>query len=115
MRGPFNNTVDLVYGPSGLIPGAVYATGPCRFVREDIEIPLLPPLTGRVAYVTLDFALPNQPGISGSFPVYSTDYDAADRIAIPSGESPQWLVLFVELVSPIGGVPYWRAHLHDIE
>jgi hypothetical protein len=109
-RASFNTTCDLVYGPSGAIPNAVYASGPCRVVPELYEIPLQVPLSARVVYITLDFAVPNGPGISVAAPIYTFDYDFADTIVVPSGGSTTYEVLFVEQVDYLGHPTYWRAH-----
>jgi hypothetical protein len=110
-RAPFDTSCDIYYGPGGLSPGAKYATANCRFVPDTIEGPLLYPLTDRVAYITMDSVVPNQPSVSGTDENVSYDYDASDIIAIPSGGTPVYQVLFVERLAYRTHTPYVRAHV----
>jgi hypothetical protein len=113
-RLPYDTVCDLVYGSSGLDPGVVYATGPCRFVWEQVQLPLLFPLSGRIGYITLDFSVPTQAAVSVVGSVYHTDYSYADLIAIPSGSVPNYQVLFVETVSYRSNPTYYRAHVQIV-
>lgn len=110
-RGPFDTTCDLVYGANGINPGVRYASGVCRFVPDEIEVPTLFPLSDRVAYVTMDFAIPNSPVSVGTSGIVTTNYDYADFIAIPHGSNDYFQVLFVETVAYRRGGPYIRAHV----
>lgn len=110
-RLPYNTTCDLIYGASGAHPGVVYASGACRLVPNLVQLPQLIPLANRVAYVDLEFAVPNQGKVTGSSLDYTTDYAYADLVAIPSGFVANFQVLFVEKVSPFHGGLYYRAHL----
>lgn len=110
-RAPFDTTCDLIYGPSGLVPDTVYASDvPCHFVAEDYQIPQLYRLDERVAYITSE-SLPNQALVSGSSSNPSYNFDYADRIAIPSGSDPLYLVLFNEVVDYDGQPIYTRTHV----
>ena len=111
MKLPYDNTCDLIYGASGASPGAVYATGPCRLVYDPFFDPLLAPLDGRVAYATLEFAVPNEGKVTTAGQVYTTDYSFADVVAIPSGRPANFQVLFVEIVTPFASQSYYRVHL----
>lgn len=111
MRAPFDTTCDLIYGPGGLSPGTVYATGVCRFVPLSPEDILLDPLDERQGYITMEFAIPNQPGVVNSNPLYAVNYDESDLIAIPTGSVPQYQVLFVERMTYRTHPVYYRVHV----
>jgi hypothetical protein len=110
-RLPYNTSCDLIYGPSGLNPGVSYATGPCRLVGELVQVPSILPLSDRVSYLTLDFAIPNQAKITSSWPTVDADYSYADLVAVPSGIPPNYQILFVESVQPALSPSYLRCHL----
>lgn len=110
-RLPYDSSCSLVYGPAGANPGQVYATGPCRFVYEKQQIPLLAPLSSRIAYVTLDFAKPNQAHVSISGTKFITNYAYADLIQVGPLNFAAYLVLFVEAVNYRSHGPYYRAHI----
>ena len=114
-RADFNTTCDLVYGASGLFPGVAYASGPCRVVPEAFEILSLVPLSDRVAYITLDFAIPNDALVANIGTVFTTSYDFADVIVVPSGGDTTYGVLFVETVTYLGQPIYYRAHVRIFE
>ena len=112
-RLPYDTNCDLVYGPNGLHPGQVYASGPCRVVYDSFQVPLLDPLSSRKAYVTLDFAEPNQALVTGLFPVLATDYSYADIIQILGAAVERWYVLFVERVTYRTHPSYFRAYVSE--
>jgi len=114
MRAVYNSTCDFVSGPSTASPGVIRFSGLCRFVEERIQIPLTTPLDERLAYVTVDAGVPYGPNVLSIGEVYTVDYTYSDRVAIPSGMVPAYEVLFVELVTPVPGNAYYRAHVRLI-
>lgn len=110
-RGSFDTTADLIYGPLGLIPGAVYSTQDCRFVPLLFSITDPIPLTERVGYITLAGPAPSAPKSTSIGIVYTVDYGFADLIAIPHGALPNYRVLFVESVIYRSHDPYYRVHV----
>jgi len=113
-RAAFNTTCDLVWGPGTATPGVVrVANVPCRYVPEDIELPTLERMAGRLAYVNMDAATPQLATIGGSIDAQTLDYDFADRIAIPSGVAPIYLALLNETLTPGVGTPYVRCHVEN--
>ncbi len=111
MRADYNQTCDVITGPSSPIPGVVIFSCPCRFVAETKEIPLTDPLSDRVAYVTMDGGIPSGPDVIGGPVSYTSDFGFANLIAVPSGNVPVYQVLFVEVVVNIPGPFYARAHV----
>lgn len=111
MRAPYDNTCDLYYGLSGLLPYTRYASGPCRFVKERFAVASFEPFSERVAYVTMDFAVPNVPRVTPAGLVLSTDYTYADLLAVPSGSMPAYQVILVEDVAYYGESVYVRVHV----
>ena len=110
MRAPFIHTDDIIRGPGHVDAGDVYATVECRNVPELAEFPTQGPLMWRVAYVTMQGTSPLGPAPTLVGQVYSLDFDMADRIAVPSGTDPLWVVLFTERVY-WRGEDYYRAHI----
>ncbi len=106
-RGAFNTTVQVEYGPSGLIPGLVYANVPARVVLEKFEFPLLYPFSQRIAYITMDAIVPNQALQTGSGSVVNLDFAAADILTDAAGQV--FVVLAVERVQPKMEPVYVRA------
>lgn len=111
-RGPYNKTCDLIYGSSGLHPGMVYKTLPCRLVEESYEDIFNLPWSQRVAYVTMD-DVPNVASVSSAGYVFSSDFAFADLIAVPSGSPANYQVLFVEVVSYKSQPAYSRVHVRS--
>lgn len=114
MRAPYNTTCDLIYGPSGLVPFTVYASGNCRLIPESIQAIQIAPLNLRYGYITLDFAMPNQASVSNVGDIFTTDYSFADLIAIPTGNSFNFRVLWVEIVTYLSHAPYFRAQVQNL-
>jgi len=111
MRAEFNTTCDLINGPSAASPGVVRESGPCRFVAELYEVFETYPFDTRAGYLTLDFSIPNGPPDPGTGGLLTFDWGFADRVAIPSGATPLFTVLFVEVVNYLSHPVYYRAHL----
>lgn len=112
-RAPFNTTCDIVYGLHGAFPGVVRGSGPCRLVAERVQIIKVKPLHYRLDYVTLDVLFPGEPVVSNVGGLYTVDYDAADLIAVPSGSTPKYQVMFVETVTYLSHPVYYRAHVRS--
>lgn len=108
MRGKFNNTVDVFKGPGSGDPGAFVGTFPCRLVREDaistdgLGAPVIS------WYITIDAYLPIG---SWTYPSFGLDASLADQLAIPSGTSPQFWVLYTDVVRWHALTPYFRSYL----
>lgn len=111
MHAPFNTTCDVVMGPGTATPGLVLFSCPCRVVPEVRQIPDTSPVNERVAYITMDGGAPVGPLVGGGPVTYSSDYNWSDRIAVPSGNVPEYEVLFTEEVIPPTIPLYWRAHV----
>lgn len=111
MKAAYNTTADFIDGPSTASPGVVRFTAPVRVVLETQQLPQCQPLTMRVAYVTNETDQPRGPQVTVVGEVYTTDYGFADLIAVPSGGTAVFQVLFVELVVPDLLVSYYRAHV----
>lgn len=108
MRGKFNTTVDVYKGPGSGSPGMFVGTFPCKLVREDaiatdgLGAPIIS------WYLTIDAYLPIG---SWSFPSFGLDTSLADRLAVPSGVSPQFWVLYTDVVRWHALTPYYRSYL----
>jgi hypothetical protein len=113
-RKPFDTSCDLIYGPNGLVPNTVYATGSCRVVPLITETPFVPPLSQQTAYITLDFAIPNGPRVTGSDPVWTYDYSYADVIAVPAGNIVSYQVIEVQRVLYRSHAVYYRAYVRPV-
>lgn len=112
-RGPFDTTVDLIYGAKGLTPGLIYSTRSCRFVPLLFPISPLIPFSNRVAYVTMDGPIVNvaQFVYIPLLQIYRGDLGFADLLAIPHGHAPNYQVLFVEPITYRSHPPYFRVHV----
>ena len=108
-RGGFNTTCDLVYGSGHASPGTVYDSRICRLVGEIWQDMSLDPFSLRHYYVTMEGDKPNEAAATFVGHSYTLDFNLADRIAIPSGSAPQYIVLFVEAVKQGPEPDYWRA------
>lgn len=108
MRGPFNTTVDVFCGPGSPTPGVLRGTFNCRLVPADGIFLVGVNSPPRWGWVTLEGLMP-----TGCFsaPELAMDQTLADLIAIPSGTTPQWYVLFSEEVFWRSQRIYWRANL----
>lgn len=113
-RAIFNSTCDFVYGPGGFRPGLVYLTIPCRFVREQFEMPNAERMIGRIAYVNTNVTFPTLATVGGTLDNPTLNYDAADRLAVPSGSAATLLPLMVERVDYKGQPVYYRSHVEEI-
>jgi len=113
MRAIFNTTVAVYHGPGSDTPGVLITVVPCRFVEERRQTPITDPLVQRVGYVTMDEYVPNGPGVLGGPAVYVSAYGASDLLSIPAGNAKLYQVLFTELVVPLSGSPYARAHVRE--
>lgn len=113
-RAAFDTTVDFIYGPSGVIPGAVYETQNCRLVPL-LFSPIGPsPLDQITAYVTLDGPPPNLASVVPLGEIFTSDYSFADRLAIPHGAAANYVVRWVELVAYRSHPPYYRVYVSPI-
>lgn len=110
MRGKFNTTVDVFKGPGTGSPGEYVGTFPCRLVRED-AIETVGAGSPRIPfYLTIDAYSPAGSWTVGSF---GLDPSLADQIAIPSGTSVRFWVLYTDEIvwhSP----SYFRAYLVEL-
>lgn len=110
-RGSFNSTCDLYNGPLAAVPGAFVGSCACRLVIQDAVFLVGADAPLRVAYLTLEDFIPVGSWLS---PAVAMSSGLADRVAVPSGDPPNWWVLYTEAVlwgtQPI----YWRANLVEL-
>lgn len=113
-RAKFDTTCDFIYGPSGALPGIVWNSCDCRVVPLLTEIPSVLPLLLCSAYITIPGPPPNSPAVVSTPPIYTWNLDYADRIAVPSGSSANWLVLWTESIQWRRQALYYRARVQPI-
>lgn len=115
MRAPYDTTCDLVYGPSGAVPGTVYSTRSCRLVFDSHELIQSLPFSERVAYITMDGPAANSYRFTDhGGGDYDLDFSFADLVAVPSGGVPGYQVLFVEEVVYKSHPVYYRVHVQNV-
>jgi len=115
MRGEFNLTCSVKYGPTSTwgVPGTVYLAGvPCRRVKQRRIEQGQFPFTLTTHWVTLDQtplhqAVSTAPAVG----VATTDYRRADQIAFSDQTGIWWVILRQEKVKPAGRTEYWRYEL----
>jgi hypothetical protein len=115
MRGAFNNTCDLFYGPHSPYgpPGVQYLSGvPCRFVPQLEILQGDFPLTLTVAWLTTESVEPNIPQYgSVALGEWHADIETADVVAVPSGSTDLYYAIRRETVTPFGQPSYTRVML----
>lgn len=110
-RAPFDTTCDVWTGPNDPSPGVLLGTGACRFVPVDAIFQSGASSPNVKGWVTMDFLIP-----SGMFvaPFLTVDAGAANQIAIPSGTSPIYWIVWVERIDWQGQPIYYRASVVDL-
>src|ERR1700753_3010748 len=115
MRGSFNRTGDLYYGPRSLAgpPGVMYASDvSCRLVKQvHIDQEQFPfDLTDY--WLTLDELEPHGPlTTSPELGSVYTDYYASDEVIVHDDDQGACLMVRKEMVGPIDSPLYWRCLL----
>lgn len=113
MRGSFNKTCDLWYGPLSVAgpPGALWAANvPCRLVPQLRIFQYEFPFTLAGHWVTLDAFEPNIPTtVSPGEWITADQWQQADRVSIPSGAPKGYFVCRKERIVPRVGAAYWRV------
>lgn len=108
MRGVFNTSCDLFQGADALLPFSLIGTFPCRLVTADAIFLVGQDSPTRFGYLTIQGTSPRGAWVP---PEVSTNIGIADLVAIPSGSSPQFQVLFTESVLWQAQPLYFRANL----
>lgn len=115
MRAPFDTDCDIYRGPTFGIPQALIVAGvPCRLVPEFYDPPTSEPFADRVAYMTLEAHEPHPADGSVLWPIITLDMETADQVAIPSGASINYRVVWVEIINFSTFPQYFRAHLATV-
>jgi hypothetical protein len=107
-RKPFNTTCDIYKGPGTATPGLFVGTFNCRYVVEDGIHAIgrgCPPIP---AYITLEGYEPQGAWTS---PWFGMDPSLCDRIAIPSGDSLRFWVLYTDIVIWHAQASYYRVYV----
>jgi len=107
-RKPFNTTCDIFKGPGTALPGSFVGTFQCRYVVEDGIFAIGPGCPVIPAYLTIQGY---QPQGAWTYPYFGVDAALCDRIAIPSGYTPQYYCLYTDIIIWGPQVPYFRAYL----
>jgi len=115
MRAPFNATFDLYCGPATSTPFALrHADVPGRLVSDLVFVDDRAPLSGSVAYLTLDEVVPFGPDwVETSDDVWEVSLGDADLVALSGATETSWMIVRVESREYSSGLPYWRCHLID--
>lgn len=115
MRAPFNNWVDLYFGPGTATPGVLKsASAECRLVPDVAFVDVVMPYQASLSYMTITVTEPSGPEWTEVTPGHwEVDFSKADRVAL--GGELQWMIQRVELRTWIDGTPYWRAYLGPID
>jgi len=112
MRGEFNNTLRVRYGPSSPFGAAnfVWITDvPCRFVLQREIDQRQFPFTLSGAWVTLDLIQLHGPTSTSPYlGGVLTNYKAADQVEVSDHAGVWWVVMREERVHPFGRPNYWR-------
>lgn len=115
MRGGFNNTLAVRYGPRSVagVPGDIWAVDiPCRRVAQiEISQDQLPFDLSEV-WVTFDELDVNGPmSVSPFLGAVFTDYMTADQVSFADAPGVWYAVCRAERVVPPLAPPYWRYML----
>lgn len=108
-RAVYNTTCDFAYGPGDPSYLTRYLTNiPCRFVPLLTQLPGIPPMSERLAYITFD-AYPNEPTVVNAGYSWLIDLSFADLISVPTAGALEYGVLWVEEITWRGQTTYYRA------
>lgn len=113
MRAPFNELATFYWGISQATPLAVRVDNvPVRVVRDIAFVDRDVPLDLSRAYLTVDSIIPIGPDVTlTAAGIYAVDYTKADRVGLPAGSPPEYVVGRVELRTWPVGPNYDRLHI----
>jgi len=114
-RAVYNTTCDFYRGPNPVVgtPDALYRTNvPCRFVEYTHIQEGMSPLVYEVAWLTHPSPTCAE-GIPDMFVTWivTFDFDQFDRVAIPSGVAPNYLIWRPERIKWSSAQRYTRGRL----